>query len=591
MAKAELSSTTLSIQALYRMFRDGEFYVDRRYQRKLVWSLEEKQRLIDSVLNELPIPLILLSKRSGEAGGSYDIIDGLQRIHTLMSYIENAFSTADGKYFDVKQLPRAAQAAHDDGFNTITDPGKLLPPDLCALYSEYILPVTTAEHADNTTIIEIFERINSYGRRLSEQEQRQAGLTSNFSQLVRQLSCEIRGDASEAHVPLQVMPEISVQGVRTTHGYGISAETTFWSKQGILHFTSLRDSLDEQIIADILACILNKSPIQRSKQALDGIYDPLSKEYRKFEDLLAQYGENDLKRDFLAVFDRIQQTCDALGEKNLQSTISGGAHHNEISTIFAAMFLAYFDLIIRRAMEPIDHAKVAKALEHLQITTQRKAIEPIIRTSNINSIKGAIQDYFAQADVQEFHLGKPLIFTFENSLRRAKIELPHYEFKQGFLLLAKDRAFQNDTVQDVINTMCAMANVEPNRDSFIYIGIADKPEDVVRIIKLDEITPISFEGRSVVGIKREANHVKMPLDRYVMKIKDLISTSALSDPLKADALSKLDCFSYHGMDVLRIVVPGQKSLSFVGNECFLRQGSSTVKISVQQIPQVGRHFV
>jgi hypothetical protein len=35
MAKIELSSTTLSIQTLYRMFRDGDFCADRRYQRKL----------------------------------------------------------------------------------------------------------------------------------------------------------------------------------------------------------------------------------------------------------------------------------------------------------------------------------------------------------------------------------------------------------------------------------------------------------------------------------------------------------------------------------------------------------------------------
>jgi uncharacterized protein with ParB-like and HNH nuclease domain len=60
MPQIELSSTTLSIQTLYRMFRDGDFYVDRRYQRKLVWTLDEKQKLVDSILREFPIPLVLL---------------------------------------------------------------------------------------------------------------------------------------------------------------------------------------------------------------------------------------------------------------------------------------------------------------------------------------------------------------------------------------------------------------------------------------------------------------------------------------------------------------------------------------------------
>ena len=85
------------------MFRDGDFYVDRRYQRKLVWTLEEKQKLIDSILNEFPVPLILLSKRSG-AGASFDIIDGLQRLHTIISFIENAFRTANNQLFDMQQL-------------------------------------------------------------------------------------------------------------------------------------------------------------------------------------------------------------------------------------------------------------------------------------------------------------------------------------------------------------------------------------------------------------------------------------------------------------------------------------------------------
>ena len=188
MAQIELSSTTLSIQTLYRMFRDGDFYVDRRYQRKLVWTLEEKQKLVDSVLREFPVPLVLLAKRQE---GKFDIIDGLQRLHTLFSFIKNAFRTLDGRLFDMRELPRAVQSAKDDGRDIVQDNEHLLTPSDCAAISEYVLPVTVVERADAGAIIEIFERINSYGRRLSEQEQRQAGLTSKFSLLVRALSCEI----------------------------------------------------------------------------------------------------------------------------------------------------------------------------------------------------------------------------------------------------------------------------------------------------------------------------------------------------------------------------------------------------------------
>lgn len=549
----ELNPTTFSIQTLYRMFRDGDFYVDRRYQRKLVWTLEEKQKLVDSVLREFPIPLVLLAKRPD---GKFDIIDGLQRLHTLISFIENAFQTSAGKLFDVRELPRAAQAAKDGAWEIVDDGNRLLTASDCASISEYVLPVTIVERADNQDVISIFERINSYGRRLSEQEQRQAGLASKFSQLVRNISCEIRGDVSEDTVPLAMMP----------------------------------DSLDEQSIADILACILNKVPVQRSRAALDRIYTPGTRDATRFEGLLSSYGEDDIRRDFLTVFDRIQVTCDHIKDGNLQSLISGGQHHNEVSTIFAALFLAYYELIITRNMDVHDYDKLVSALGHLQVTTQRKAIEPDRRRANINSIKGSVQDAFAEDDVRDIPLGKPLVFTFENSLRRSRIELPHYEFKQGLLTLDKVRTFSSSTLDDIVRTICAMANIAPGRDSFIYVGVTDKDMDAQRVKELDGIEPVDFEGRKIVGIGREAKAASCSLDSYVMRIKDKISTSGLSDPVRIETLSKLDCFVYQNLDVLRIVVPGQSSMSFLGDQCFDRQGSSTIQVPVQAIQHIARRF-
>ena len=126
---------------------------------------------------------------------------------------------------------------------------------------EYEFPVTIVETSEDDLLVSIFERIKSYGRRLSEQEQRQVGLVGSFSRLVRQISCEVRGDVSEDVIPFANMPKISAQGTKITHGYGIKAENTFWSAQGIIHFSSLRDSLDEQLVADIVACILKGTPI------------------------------------------------------------------------------------------------------------------------------------------------------------------------------------------------------------------------------------------------------------------------------------------------------------------------------------------
>jgi uncharacterized protein with ParB-like and HNH nuclease domain len=62
-----------SIQSMYGDYRDGKLIVNRRYQRKLVWSLEEKRKLIDSILQDYPVPLILLAElRSGTWRDPFD---------------------------------------------------------------------------------------------------------------------------------------------------------------------------------------------------------------------------------------------------------------------------------------------------------------------------------------------------------------------------------------------------------------------------------------------------------------------------------------------------------------------------------------
>lgn len=152
------------------------------------------------------------------------------------------------------------------------------------------------------------------------------------------------------------------------------------------------------------------------------------------------------------------------------------------------------------------------------------------------------------------------------------------------------RGFSAATLDDIVQAICGMANIEPARDSYTYIGVTDKDADAKRVKHLDGVDPVEFEGRKIVGIGREAKILGLGLDGYVMKIKDKIASSGLSEPLRHDTLSKLDCFVYHNLDVLRIVVPGQSTMSFLGNECYDRHGSSTVKVAIQSIQHIGRRF-
>ncbi len=58
----DLSIKGESIQSLYGSYLSKTFLVNRRYQRKLVWTIEEKRSFIDSIINGYPVPLVLLAE-------------------------------------------------------------------------------------------------------------------------------------------------------------------------------------------------------------------------------------------------------------------------------------------------------------------------------------------------------------------------------------------------------------------------------------------------------------------------------------------------------------------------------------------------
>src|SRR5215217_1018087 len=117
---AELASQSTSIQSVYTWYREGKLFVNRRYQRKLVWTQEEKQKLIGSILKKYPIPAILIAERDG-APATYEIIDGLQRLNSIVSFIENSFALEDGRYFNIEHFPTAKAAAAEGNFAPPTD--------------------------------------------------------------------------------------------------------------------------------------------------------------------------------------------------------------------------------------------------------------------------------------------------------------------------------------------------------------------------------------------------------------------------------------------------------------------------------------
>jgi hypothetical protein len=141
----------ISVQTAYRWYRDGRLMVNRQYQRKLVWTVAEKQRLIDSILQDYPVPLFLFAEKTTDGpDSSYDIMDGVQRLNAIFNFIENGFLLG-GRCFDVKEFARARQLAEHGVFSSVADDVTRLTPPECANILDYQLAVTIYPGDDETT--------------------------------------------------------------------------------------------------------------------------------------------------------------------------------------------------------------------------------------------------------------------------------------------------------------------------------------------------------------------------------------------------------------------------------------------------------
>lgn len=268
---AEFSTSLIvrgeSAQSLYTQFRSGRLVVNRRYQRKLVWVEAEKQAFIDSLLKDMPVPLILVAEVVEDGVERLEVIDGLQRLNAVFGFFENEFGMPHG-YFDLNALAETKQLM-DEGELEQREPaiGRSQAVELAG----YTLPISVYRTGSNDKIDEVFRRINSNGRHLSRQEIRQAGCLSTYADSVRTISAAIRGDFSVSDmVDLKRMPHISISS--TANGPGVFVDDIFWVKHRVLDREQVRTSRDEEIIADLLVTMLADPTPPYDSKVLDEFY-------------------------------------------------------------------------------------------------------------------------------------------------------------------------------------------------------------------------------------------------------------------------------------------------------------------------------
>jgi hypothetical protein len=134
--------TNKKIREVIQAVREGRIKPRPEFQRRLVWSRDDKNHFLDTILRGYPFPEIYLADgevnlETGE--GTQLLVDGLQRVSTIIQYFE----------------------ADSDLKLTAVPPYRELEKDDKTAFLQYDVAVRDLGNVSRDEIIEVFQRLNA----------------------------------------------------------------------------------------------------------------------------------------------------------------------------------------------------------------------------------------------------------------------------------------------------------------------------------------------------------------------------------------------------------------------------------------------
>jgi len=161
----------MSIGELMSLYRDKELDIHPEFQRFFRWSKLQKSRFIESILLGIPIPSIFVAQRDD---GVWDVVDGVQRLSTIFEFT-GILANEAGALFTPLSLIGTDYLPGLDGMTWQEDaePERTFPSPLRLDFKRAKLDIKIIKkESDATTKYDLFERLNTLGSRLSDQELR-----------------------------------------------------------------------------------------------------------------------------------------------------------------------------------------------------------------------------------------------------------------------------------------------------------------------------------------------------------------------------------------------------------------------------------
>lgn len=172
-----------TLEVLHQKWKNKDFEIPA-FQRGYVWKQAQASKLIESFLLGLPVPPIFLFASKEDARQL--VVDGQQRMKTVFYFFDGTFGepTQDKKIvFRLKGLSESSPYFNKT-FEELTerDQRRLKNSVLRSFIIQQLDP------ADDTSVYHVFERLNTGGTALSNQEVRNCVYRGAFNDLLRSLN-------------------------------------------------------------------------------------------------------------------------------------------------------------------------------------------------------------------------------------------------------------------------------------------------------------------------------------------------------------------------------------------------------------------
>lgn len=179
-----------TLEVLQSKWIAGDLVIPR-FQRKFVWSQAQASKLIESFLVGLPVPAIFLYTERGSEKSL--VVDGQQRLRTIFYYLEGNFGDeTEGRrtVFRLKGLSEDSPYA-DKTYAELEGTNEAATRRLRNTVLRAFV-VRQLDPHDDTSVFHIFERLNTGGTLLHNQEIRNAVCMGPFNDLMQDLNMDSR---------------------------------------------------------------------------------------------------------------------------------------------------------------------------------------------------------------------------------------------------------------------------------------------------------------------------------------------------------------------------------------------------------------